>query len=86
MWAFHGNFWAKKGTFLGYLLSQSPPARKPLPRVRKSTYTQTVDRIRTRALGDPSDPKARMVPLIPFRQNLMNRDITFTSLPHLLVR
>ncbi|MPC69794.1 hypothetical protein E2C01_064025 [Portunus trituberculatus] len=26
-------------------------------------YTQTVDRIRTRALGDPSDPKARMVPL-----------------------
>ncbi|MPC19137.1 hypothetical protein E2C01_012045 [Portunus trituberculatus] len=29
------------------------------------TYTQTVDRIRTRALGDPSDPdpKARMVPL-----------------------
>ncbi|MPC49181.1 hypothetical protein E2C01_042976 [Portunus trituberculatus] len=27
------------------------------------TYTRTVDRIRTRALGDPSDPKARMVPL-----------------------
>ncbi|MPC75765.1 hypothetical protein E2C01_070159 [Portunus trituberculatus] len=35
MWAFHGNFWAKGDTFLGYLLSQSPPAKKPLPRVRK---------------------------------------------------
>ncbi|MPD03545.1 hypothetical protein E2C01_099186 [Portunus trituberculatus] len=30
MWAFHGNLWA-----LEYLLSQSPPARKPLARVRK---------------------------------------------------
>ncbi|MPC63977.1 hypothetical protein E2C01_058085 [Portunus trituberculatus] len=30
MWAFHGNVWAK-----GYLISQSPPVRKPLPRVRK---------------------------------------------------
>ncbi|MPC83604.1 hypothetical protein E2C01_078316 [Portunus trituberculatus] len=27
------------------------------------TYTRIVDRIRTSALGDPSDPKARMVPL-----------------------
>ncbi|MPC73830.1 hypothetical protein E2C01_068170 [Portunus trituberculatus] len=24
-----------RGHFLGYLLSQSPPARKPLPRLRK---------------------------------------------------
>ncbi|MPC07781.1 hypothetical protein E2C01_000348 [Portunus trituberculatus] len=37
---------------------------EPLPRVRKPpAYTQTVDRIRTRALGDPSDPKVRMVPV-----------------------
>ncbi|MPC99474.1 hypothetical protein E2C01_094889 [Portunus trituberculatus] len=27
------------------------------------TYTRTVDRIRTRALEDPSDPKVRMVTL-----------------------
>ncbi|MPC95226.1 hypothetical protein E2C01_090427 [Portunus trituberculatus] len=27
------------------------------------TYTRTVDGIRTRVLGDPSDPKARRVPL-----------------------
>ncbi|MPC58185.1 hypothetical protein E2C01_052180 [Portunus trituberculatus] len=26
-------------------------------------YIRTMDMIRTRALGDPSDPKARMVPL-----------------------
>ncbi|MPC53250.1 hypothetical protein E2C01_047139 [Portunus trituberculatus] len=32
---FHGNLWAKRDTFFGYLISQSPPARKPLPRVRK---------------------------------------------------
>ncbi|MPD00921.1 hypothetical protein E2C01_096427 [Portunus trituberculatus] len=35
MWAFHENFWAKEDTFWLYLLSQSPPARKPMPRVRK---------------------------------------------------
>ncbi|MPC59495.1 hypothetical protein E2C01_053515 [Portunus trituberculatus] len=75
MWASHGNLWTKGVTFWGYLLSQSPSARKPLPRVRKPnpeyilciysgpTYTRTVDRIRTCALGDPSDPKACMVPL-----------------------
>ncbi|MPC44788.1 hypothetical protein E2C01_038468 [Portunus trituberculatus] len=33
------------------------------PECGSPTCTQTVDRIRTRALGDPSDPKARMVPL-----------------------
>ncbi|MPC21456.1 hypothetical protein E2C01_014441 [Portunus trituberculatus] len=37
---------------------------KPLPRVRKpNLHSDRVDRIRTCALGDPSDPKARMVPL-----------------------
>ncbi|MPC39624.1 hypothetical protein E2C01_033169 [Portunus trituberculatus] len=30
MSAFYGNLWVK-----GFLLSESPPARKPLPRVRK---------------------------------------------------
>ncbi|MPC27711.1 hypothetical protein E2C01_020890 [Portunus trituberculatus] len=29
------NLWAKGGYFLGYFLFQSPPDRKPLPRVRK---------------------------------------------------
>ncbi|MPC52949.1 hypothetical protein E2C01_046830 [Portunus trituberculatus] len=33
------------------------------PELRSSTYTRTVDRIRTRALGDPSDPKTRKAPL-----------------------
>ncbi|MPC86175.1 hypothetical protein E2C01_080991 [Portunus trituberculatus] len=50
-----------KEIHFGYPLSQSPPARKPLSRVRKPIYTRTVDRIRTRALGDPSDLKACMV-------------------------
>ncbi|MPC11412.1 hypothetical protein E2C01_004076 [Portunus trituberculatus] len=35
MWAFNGNLCAKGDTFLWYLLSQSPPASKSLPRVRK---------------------------------------------------
>ncbi|MPC81927.1 hypothetical protein E2C01_076568 [Portunus trituberculatus] len=33
------------------------------PTEESPTYTRTMERIRTRALGDPSDPKARMVPL-----------------------
>ncbi|MPC44990.1 hypothetical protein E2C01_038673 [Portunus trituberculatus] len=28
-----GNLWAKGDTFLWYLLSQSPPAKNPFPRV-----------------------------------------------------
>ncbi|MPC26354.1 hypothetical protein E2C01_019489 [Portunus trituberculatus] len=44
-----------EGIHLGYLLSRSPPARKPLPRVRKPNPHSD------RALGDPSDPKPRMV-------------------------
>ncbi|MPC08668.1 hypothetical protein E2C01_001261 [Portunus trituberculatus] len=63
MWAFHGNLWVKGSTFLGYLLPQGPPARKPLPRVRKPNLHLDRGQDRTRALGDPSEPKARMVPL-----------------------
>ncbi|MPD07035.1 hypothetical protein E2C01_102876 [Portunus trituberculatus] len=56
MWAFHGNLWAKEGTFWGasYLIAQ--PLGYPCSECRSPTYTWTVDR----ALGDPSDPKARM--------------------------
>ncbi|MPC23234.1 hypothetical protein E2C01_016275 [Portunus trituberculatus] len=39
------------------------PLGNRCPESGSPTYTQTMDRIRTRALGDPSDPKARMVPL-----------------------
>ncbi|MPC88315.1 hypothetical protein E2C01_083216 [Portunus trituberculatus] len=66
MWTFHGNLWANGDSFFwGYLLSHSPSARKPLPRVRKPNLhsDRGVDRIPTRVLGDPSEPKARMVPL-----------------------
>ncbi|MPC42748.1 hypothetical protein E2C01_036379 [Portunus trituberculatus] len=34
MWTSHGNLWPK-GDISGHLLFQSPPTRKPLPRVRK---------------------------------------------------
>ena len=50
LWAFHGNLWAKGGTFLWYLLSESPPAREPLPRVRKPNLYS--DR------GQDSNPRA----------------------------
>ncbi|MPC24709.1 hypothetical protein E2C01_017798 [Portunus trituberculatus] len=39
------------------------PLGNRCPERGSPTYTRTMDRIRTRALGDPSDPKARMVPL-----------------------
>ncbi|MPC67103.1 hypothetical protein E2C01_061268 [Portunus trituberculatus] len=41
----------------------SPPSRKPLARVRKPNLHSDRGQIGTRVLGDPSDPKARMVPL-----------------------
>ncbi|MPC45336.1 hypothetical protein E2C01_039033 [Portunus trituberculatus] len=67
MWAFHRNFWAKGDTFLGgtsYL--KAHPLRNHCPKCGSPTYTRTVDRIRTRMLGDPSDTKAHMVPLHHF--------------------
>ncbi|MPC71750.1 hypothetical protein E2C01_066036 [Portunus trituberculatus] len=55
MWAFHGSLWAKGDTFWGTsYLKAHPLGGCP-------TYTWTMDRIKTRARGDPSDPKARMV-------------------------
>ncbi|MPC78954.1 hypothetical protein E2C01_073463 [Portunus trituberculatus] len=39
------------------------PLGNRCPKRGNPTYTRTVDRIRTRALGDPSDPKSRMMPL-----------------------
>ncbi|MPC23820.1 hypothetical protein E2C01_016885 [Portunus trituberculatus] len=39
------------------------PLGNRCPEYGSPTYTRTVDRIRTRVLGDPSDPKTRMVPL-----------------------
>ncbi|MPC81053.1 hypothetical protein E2C01_075653 [Portunus trituberculatus] len=39
------------------------PLGNRCPERGSPTYTQTVNRIRTRALGDPSEPKARMGPL-----------------------
>ncbi|MPC07990.1 hypothetical protein E2C01_000559 [Portunus trituberculatus] len=56
MWTFHGNLWAKGDTFWGISYLKAHPLGNP-------TYTRTVDRIRSRGLGDPSDPKGRMVPL-----------------------
>ncbi|MPC53554.1 hypothetical protein E2C01_047449 [Portunus trituberculatus] len=62
MWAFHGNFSAKGATFLGHLLSKSPPARKPLPLVRNPRPTlgpwTGFEPVR---LENPSDLKSRMV-------------------------
>ncbi|MPC76274.1 hypothetical protein E2C01_070682 [Portunus trituberculatus] len=61
-WAFHAKLWAK-GDFFGgtsYLITH--PLGNPCPERGSPTYTRTVDRIRTPALGDPSDPKECMVP------------------------
>ncbi|MPC21082.1 hypothetical protein E2C01_014055 [Portunus trituberculatus] len=73
MWAFHGNFWAKGDTFWGTSCLKAHPLGNRCPERGSPTYTQTVDRIRTRTLGDSSDPKARMVPLYhggPSKPNL----------------
>ncbi|MPC88295.1 hypothetical protein E2C01_083196 [Portunus trituberculatus] len=63
MWAFHRNFWAKGDTFLWYFLSQSPPARKPFPRVRKPNLHSYRGQDSNSCAWRPSDPKACMVPL-----------------------
>ncbi|MPC65538.1 hypothetical protein E2C01_059675 [Portunus trituberculatus] len=65
MWAFHGNFWAKRDNFWGPSYLKAHPLGNRCPECGIPTYTRTVDRIRTRTLGDPSDPKAGMVPLCP---------------------
>ncbi|MPC43570.1 hypothetical protein E2C01_037220 [Portunus trituberculatus] len=58
MWAFHGNLWVKGDTVLGTSYLKAHPLGNCC-----QSYTRTVDRIRTRSLEDPSDPKARMAPL-----------------------
>ncbi|MPC07560.1 hypothetical protein E2C01_000124 [Portunus trituberculatus] len=63
MWAFHGNFWAKGDTFHGTSYLKAHPLKNRCPERGNPTYTRNVDRIQTRALGDPSDPKANIVPL-----------------------
>ncbi|MPC75075.1 hypothetical protein E2C01_069459 [Portunus trituberculatus] len=50
-----------RGYFLRYLLSQSPPARKPLPRVRKPSLHSDRGQDSNPCAWRPSDPKARMV-------------------------
>ncbi|MPC98301.1 hypothetical protein E2C01_093665 [Portunus trituberculatus] len=62
MWGFHGNFWAKGDIFLWYLLSQNPPARIPLPRVRKPNLHSERGQDSNPCAWRPSDPKARMAP------------------------
>ncbi|MPC54314.1 hypothetical protein E2C01_048224 [Portunus trituberculatus] len=62
MWGFHGNLWAKGDTFWGTSYLKAHPLGNRCPKWGSPTYTQTVDRIRARALEDPSDPKGCMVP------------------------
>ncbi|MPC81658.1 hypothetical protein E2C01_076286 [Portunus trituberculatus] len=55
---------AFRGYFLWYLLSQSPPARIPLPRVRKpNLHSDRGQDSNPCAWRPPSEPIARMVPL-----------------------
>ncbi|MPD01748.1 hypothetical protein E2C01_097288 [Portunus trituberculatus] len=63
MRAFHGNLWAKGDTFGGTSYLKAHPLGNRCPKSGGPTNTRTVDRIRTLVLGDPLDPKARMVPL-----------------------
>ncbi|MPC75203.1 hypothetical protein E2C01_069587 [Portunus trituberculatus] len=49
------------GTFLGTSYLKVHPLGNRYPKQGSPTYTRTVGRIRTRVLGDPSDPKARVV-------------------------
>ncbi|MPC16128.1 hypothetical protein E2C01_008948 [Portunus trituberculatus] len=51
------------GFFLWYLLSQSPPAREPLTRVRKPNLHSDSGQNSNPCAWRPSDLKARMVPL-----------------------
>ncbi|MPD04428.1 hypothetical protein E2C01_100114 [Portunus trituberculatus] len=53
----------KRILFCGTSYLKAHPLGNPCPECGSPTYTRTVDRIRTSALGDPSDPTARMVPL-----------------------
>ncbi|MPC71840.1 hypothetical protein E2C01_066130 [Portunus trituberculatus] len=57
------NLWAKGDTFWGTSYLKAHPLGNRYLKCGSRTYTRTVDKIRTRALGDPSDPKARMVQL-----------------------
>ncbi|MPC70939.1 hypothetical protein E2C01_065204 [Portunus trituberculatus] len=50
-------------TFWGTSYLKAHPLGNCCPEGGSPTYTRTVGKIRTRALGDPSDLKARVVPL-----------------------
>ncbi|MPD04981.1 hypothetical protein E2C01_100697 [Portunus trituberculatus] len=63
MLAFHGNLLAKGDTFWGTSYLKAHPLGNRCLERGNPIYTRTVDSIRTSALGDPSDHKARMVPL-----------------------
>ncbi|MPD00577.1 hypothetical protein E2C01_096058 [Portunus trituberculatus] len=60
---FTGILGLKGDTFCGTSYLKAHPLGNRCPERGSPTYTRTMDRIRTRAFGDPSDPKARMIPL-----------------------
>ncbi|MPC87837.1 hypothetical protein E2C01_082716 [Portunus trituberculatus] len=70
IWASHGNLWA---TFWGISYLKAHPLGNRCPEGGSPTYTRTVDRIQSRALGDSADPKARMVPL--YHGGLVNKPV-----------
>ncbi|MPD04625.1 hypothetical protein E2C01_100323 [Portunus trituberculatus] len=63
MWAFYGNLWAKGAISWGTSYLKTHPLGNRCPERGSPTYTRTVDRIRTRALGDLSDHKTPVIPL-----------------------
>ncbi|MPC48834.1 hypothetical protein E2C01_042619 [Portunus trituberculatus] len=65
MWAFYKNLWAKGDTFLGYLVSQSSPARKLLPHLRKpNLHSDSGQNSNPRPLG-PQSTHSSTVPRRP---------------------
>ncbi|MPC19108.1 hypothetical protein E2C01_012016 [Portunus trituberculatus] len=72
------SLWAKGDTFWGYLLSQSPPARKSLPQVRKpnlhSDHGQDSNPCACRPLG-PQSTHGSSEPRRPQKESMVRNTV-----------
>ncbi|MPC95048.1 hypothetical protein E2C01_090242 [Portunus trituberculatus] len=82
----HVGFSRDKGGFLGYLLSQSPPTRKPLPRVRKPNLNSDRGQDSNPCAWRPLGPQSTHGSIVPRRPiSICYRISTYSVRGHVIL-